>query len=124
MRMTGTAIALATLGPAIAFAWPTGGRPAVPASGPEALVQLRDAAREALQPSCGRCHDGAQPTARAAALRIFDLHHSDWSNHLTDEQMEHMVRRFEGFHMPAADRATVQRFLDAERARRAAGTER
>jgi hypothetical protein len=34
--------------------------------------------------------------------------------------MDHMVGRFEGFRMPQADRVTVSRFLDAERARRAA----
>jgi hypothetical protein len=34
--------------------------------------------------------------------------------------MDHMVGRFEGFHMPQADRVTVRRFLDAERSRRAA----
>jgi hypothetical protein len=82
------------------------------------LSVLRDAAREALQPSCGRCHDGARPTARRAALRIFDLREGDWSARVTSVQMDHMVQRFESFGMPEADRTTVQRYLDAERARR------
>ena len=82
------------------------------------LAALRDAAREALEPSCGRCHDGTRPTARPAALRIFDLREADWSGRVTTEQMDHMVRRFESFGMPEGDRTTVQRFLDAERARR------
>jgi hypothetical protein len=71
-------------------------------------------------PSCGRCHDRTQPTAKPRALRIFDLHDDDWAAGVSLEQMDHMVTRFEGFRMPDADRATVQRFFDAERARRAA----
>jgi hypothetical protein len=123
MRSTGTALALAALGPSLAFGWPGSGS-VIPSSAGRSLVQLRDAARDALRPSCGRCHDRAQPTALSKALRIFDLHEADWSANVTGEQMDHMVRRFEGFHLPAPDRVTVQRFLDAERARRAAGTER
>lgn len=95
------------------------GTQAIPPT-PEDLVALRDAAREALRPSCGRCHDSAQPTGRPAALRIFDLAESDWSARVTLAQMDHMVGRFDSFKMPEADRIPVQRFLDAERARRAA----
>ncbi len=84
------------------------------------LSRLRESARKALSTSCGRCHDGTRPTARPEALRIFDLHERDWSARVTDLQMDHMVERFEGFRMPQADRAAVSRFLDAERARRAA----
>jgi hypothetical protein len=84
------------------------------------LSRLRESAREALEASCGRCHDGTRSTARPAALRIFDLHEQDWSARITDRQMDHMVDRFEGFRMPEADRVAVSRFLDAERARRAA----
>lgn len=83
------------------------------------LIGLRESAREALKTSCGRCHDHAKPTAKPAALRIFDLAELDWSARVTDVQMDHMVGRFEGFHMPEADRVTVRRYLDAERARRA-----
>ena len=92
---------------------------AAPAPEPGDLAQLREAAREALRPSCGRCHDHGQPTGRPAALRVFDLQEADWSARVTDEQMDHMVGRFESFKMPQADRVTVQRFLDAERTRRA-----
>jgi hypothetical protein len=120
MRSTRTALVLAALGPATWLVGPAGAESAPPA---EPLVELREAAREALRSSCGRCHDHARPTARPAALRIFDLQEPDWSARVTDEQMDHMVGRFEGFHMPEADRVTVQRFLDAERARRAAGAE-
>ena len=86
---------------------------------PAGLIGLRESAREVLKTSCGRCHDRAKPSAKPAALRIFDLAELDWSARVTDLQMDHMVGRFEGFHMPEADRVTVRRYLDAERARRA-----
>jgi hypothetical protein len=91
-----------------------------PAPEPAQLDLLRDAAREALSSSCGRCHDHAEKTAKPAALRIFDLRESDWSARMSEEQMQHMVGRFEGFQMPPPDRVTVERYLDAERARRRA----
>jgi mono/diheme cytochrome c family protein len=69
--------------------------PATPSS--RSLTQLRDQARQVLQGSCGRCHDGTRPTAKPAALS----------------------RRFEGFGMPIPDRARVQAYIDAEIARRA-----
>ncbi len=87
--------------------------------GPD-LGALREEAREALRTTCGRCHDHGRPTARPAALRVFDLEQAEWSARITDVQIDHIVERFELFHMPEADRRTVQRFLDAERARRAA----
>jgi len=94
------------------------GTPSTPPA-PDDLVALRDAARDALKPSCGRCHDSALPTGRPAALRIFDLAETDWSARVTLAQMDHMVARFDSFKMPTNDRVPVQRFLDAERARRA-----
>ena len=114
MRRTGTALVLVVLG--YASGGPVARGQAQP---PPDLARLRGAARDALETTCGRCHDGAQPTARPAAVRIFDLHDENWSAGLTLEQMDHMVARFEGFKMPTADRVTVQRFFDAERARRA-----
>ncbi|HEY1907198.1 MAG TPA: hypothetical protein VGG91_14220 [Myxococcaceae bacterium] len=96
-----------------------GGGTGVSGDAPAGLIGLRESAREALKTSCGRCHDRAKPTAKPEALRIFDLDELDWSARVTDVQMDHMVGRFEGFHMPEADRVTVRRYLDAERARRA-----
>ena len=109
MRRVGTLVVLAAV------------EAAAGASRDEAEVdRLREPARAALKTSCGRCHDHARPTARPEALRIFDLREPDWSARVTGEQMDHMVARFEGFKMPAADQAAVRKFLDAERSRRAA----
>src|SRR5678816_1487522 len=110
MRLTGTMLVLGAVGAAAQ------GRNDAAVE----LPRLREPAREALRVSCGRCHDRTRSTARPAALRIFDLDERDWSARVTDVQMDHMVERFEGFHMPEADRVTVRRFLHAERARRAA----
>jgi hypothetical protein len=86
---------------------------------PGGLPQLRDDARAVLKETCGRCHDSARPTAKPAALKIFDLHEQEWSARMSDVQMGHMANRFEGFGMPVPDRARVQAFIDAELARRA-----
>jgi hypothetical protein len=96
----------------------TGAAVGAPRAGETELDHLREPAREALKASCGRCHDHALPTARPQALRIFDLAEPEWSARLTGAQMDHMVARFESFRMPESDRVAVQRFLDAERARR------
>ncbi len=109
MRRVGTLVVLAAVGAA------------TPAPRDEtALDRLREPAREALKASCGRCHDHARPTALPRALQIFDLRENDWSARVTDVQMDHMVARFDGFHMPPDDQVAVRKFLDAERARRSA----
>jgi len=106
MRLVGTGVLLAALGAVTA-----------PRDQTE-LDRLREPAREALKASCGRCHDHDRPTARPAALRIFDLREHDWSARVTDVQMDHMVARLDGFQMPPADQVAVRKFLEAERARR------
>ncbi len=105
---------------AVLIGWPAGLAASPTPPGGKELAALREPAREALETSCGRCHDRAQPTARPAALHVFDLAEADWSAQLTEEQMDHIEGRFEGFRMPEADRVPVRRFLAAERARRAA----
>jgi mono/diheme cytochrome c family protein len=94
------------------------GSPA-PSSSSRSLTQLRDQARQVLEVSCGRCHDGTRPNAKPAALKIFDLHEQEWAAAMSNEQMHHMSSRFEGFGMPIPDRARVQAYIDAEIARRA-----
>jgi hypothetical protein len=88
-------------------------------SSSRSLTELRDQARQVLEGSCGRCHDGTRPTAKPAALKIFDLHQREWAASMSNEQMNHMSGRFEGFGMPIPDRARVQAYIDAEIARRA-----
>jgi hypothetical protein len=87
---------------------------------PSQLVILRDAAREALRPSCGKCHDSKLRSAKPAALKQFDLQQADWSAQLKTEQLDHLAGRFDGFQVPPEKRSIVQTYLDAEKARRAA----
>ena len=110
MRRAAVVVALASVGAA------SGG----PREDDTDLARRREAAREALRTSCGRCHDHVRPTAIPAALRIFDLQEQDWSARTTDLQLDHIEGRLEGFHVPEPERVIIRRFLDAERARRAA----
>jgi cytochrome c553 len=111
MRPTAALLVLGWLGSSVAA-------PPYPLVASQMAI-LRDGAREALRSSCGRCHDGTLRSAKPAALKIFDLHETDWSARMTDVQMGHMVGRFDGFKMPQVNRDRVQAFLDAELARRA-----
>ena len=87
---------------------------------PSQLVILRDAAREALKPDCGKCHDSKLRTAKPAALKQFDLQEPDWSSHLSTDQLSHFAGRFEGFGVSDSRRSIVQTYLDAEKTRRGA----
>jgi hypothetical protein len=102
----------------VLLAWPASLAASAPPGGEE-LGMLQESAREALRVSCGHCHDRARPTARPAALPVFDLAEIDWSARVTEAQMDHIEDRFASFKMAEADRVIVRRFLDAERARRA-----
>lgn len=89
---------------------------------PSQVLILRDAAREALKPSCGKCHDSRLRSAKPAALKYFDFKEADWAARLTTEQLGHLSGRFDGFQVPPSQRSIVLTYLDAERARRAATT--
>ena len=89
---------------------------------PGQLVILRDAAREALKPSCGKCHDSKLRTAKPAALKHFDLQQADWSAPLTTEQLGHLAGRFDSFSVTPSQRSIIQSYLDAEKARRRASS--
>ena len=81
---------------------------------------VRDGARVVLEARCGKCHDGAQATAKPAALAIFDLHEDDWPARLHDAQLPKLLGRLVGMGAPADERARVSAFVDAERKRRGA----
>lgn len=100
----------------------TGGAAAAAPLDPSQLVILRDAAREALQPTCGNCHDSRLRTAKPAALKHFDFKEADWSARLSTEQLGHLAGRFDGFHVSPSQQSIVQAYLDAEKVRRTAGT--
>jgi hypothetical protein len=108
-------------GPTIALlALCAGGAAAAAPLDPSQLAILRDAAREALKPNCGKCHDSKLRSAKPAALKHFDLKEADWSARLTTEQLGHFSGRFESFEVSSSQRSIIQTYLDAEKARRAA----
>lgn len=79
----------------------------------------REAARKVLQArGCGSCHDSAVSTGNPGALAVYDLRDEDWPGRMSNERLPKLMTRLRG--APAADRATVKRFIAAELAVRAA----
>jgi hypothetical protein len=90
---------------------------------------LRDEARAIIRAHCGHCHVGGDPKALPRALAIFDLDSCEWSAHMSVAQLGSLLDRLD---MPPGEgppgrsaatkeeRATVERFVVAERARRSA----
>ena len=101
---------------------PLAAEPAV-AAAPEAPVGARAAdpreatrrgAHDALVEHCGKCHEGHRPTAKPAALAIFDLDRADWPARFDDRRFESALKRLSG--KSAAARDAFIAFRDAERA--------
>ena len=83
----------------------------------------RDEARKVLQSrGCGSCHDTAVSTQNAQALAIYDLHEADWAARMSDERLPKLMGRLRS--APAADRKTVNRFIQAELAARGGSQKR
>lgn len=78
---------------------------------------LREQARNVLETSCGRCHDGALATAKPAALAIYDLSKPDFAARMTPAQLASALRRLEK-QAPAADLAVFSQFVALELARK------
>jgi hypothetical protein len=49
-------------------------------------LRLSNEIREFIRPECGSCHTSSLPTAKPAALAIFDLAGDDWSAEMTKEE--------------------------------------
>jgi hypothetical protein len=73
----------------------------------------RDDARKVLQAqNCGSCHDSAVSTEHPGALAVYDLHEADWPAKMSDQRLPKLMTRLRS--APAADRAVVKRFIEAE----------
>jgi hypothetical protein len=85
-----------------------------------AAADPRDATRRAahavLVEYCGSCHEGHRPTAKPAALAIFDLDQPDWPARFDDHRFASALGRL-AKKSPAA-RAAFVAFRDAELAAR------
>lgn len=73
----------------------------------------RDDARKVLRTqNCGSCHDSAVSTEHPNALAVYDLHETDWPAKMSDQRLPKLMTRLKS--APAADRALVKRFIEAE----------
>ena len=88
---------------------------------------LNEQARGVLATGCGRCHDGAAPTAKPAALAVYDLSEPHFADRLSPARLARALHRLEGAVAPddqpkrvhAADVALFAQFVTLELARRA-----
>ena len=98
--------------------------PAPQAQAPEPRVVLREEARALVERHCGKCHVGTRPTARPAALAVFDLTEQDWSSRMSARQLGSLQRRVGGLSRPAQvtelEWGHLQAYVAQEQARRVA----
>ena len=86
----------------------------------------REEARAILVKYCGECHVGSRPTAKAKALRVFDLDEMDFAARMSQRQLRNAAWRLgeplDGRARPlkvsAEERAAFQKFVDAQAERR------
>lgn len=89
-------------------------------------LELREEARAVLSVECGGCHTRGLPTAKPAALGVFDLTRGNFADGLTEAQMASVRSRLAGTlkesaqprSVSADDQRRVAEFLEAELARR------
>jgi mono/diheme cytochrome c family protein len=83
--------------------------PASPEAG-----ELRERMRSVITPTCGSCHRATLPTAKPAAIAIYNLDAPDWSATLTAAQLEGgFARRLERA-LDDEGRALMRRFVVQE----------
>jgi hypothetical protein len=68
---------------------------------------------------CGSCHDGALPTAKLPALKIFNLRDADFVTRLSDERLGKVIGRIGGSSASKEEKRTIAEWIDGERQRRA-----
>ena len=92
----------------------------------EPYLELREQARGVLLRECGACHNGALKSAKAKALKIFDLTRGDFASEMTEAQLGSAKSRLASDlnedaterNVPKADQERFARFVEAELARR------
>jgi mono/diheme cytochrome c family protein len=106
---------------------PTASRPAPEAAAaapaastaPANLTALRDWTRDLAREHCGTCHIASLPTAKPAALAIYNLDAPDWSSTLSPQRLRAgFTRRLNG-KLDAAGQQRLRDFVETEIAARA-----
>jgi hypothetical protein len=78
------------------------------------LQQVRERVREYAKTHCGACHIASLPTARPAALAIYNLDAKEWSSTLTAGQLRNgFPRRLNG-RLDAEGQRELKTFIEAE----------
>jgi mono/diheme cytochrome c family protein len=85
---------------------------------PDAALSQR--MREVALQHCGTCHQASRPTARAAALAIYNLDTPDWSATLSRAQLEGGFSRRLKSQLDEQGLRLLREFVAAELARRPA----
>lgn len=83
------------------------------------LATLRQDVRSILRPGCGSCHTTGLPTAKPAALAVFDFKEESWSAPMTIEELEGLAARSKD--LGEVPRSKVELLVSAELARREPG---
>jgi mono/diheme cytochrome c family protein len=121
-RLCIVAAALALAMAACSSSRPPGGatvpRAPVVSGPPDAALSQR--MRVVALERCGTCHQASRPTARAAALAIYNLDTPDWSATLSRSQLEGGFTRRLKPQLDEAGQRLLSDFVAAELARRPA----
>jgi len=82
------------------------------------LHAVREQVRDYARTHCGTCHIASLPTARPAALAIYNLDAAEWSSTLTAAQLRNgFPRRLNG-KLDEAGKEQLKKFIEAELALR------
>ncbi len=91
---------------------------ATTAIAPAAAAALRDWARDLARQHCGTCHIASLPSAKPAALAIFNLDAPNWSSTLSPQRLRAgFTRRLNG-KLDEAGQLRLREFVDSEIASR------
>jgi mono/diheme cytochrome c family protein len=93
--------------------------PATTATAPVDAQALRERMRGIAKTHCGACHQSSRPSAKPAALAIFDLDAADWPSTLTAARLEGGFRRRLDRRLDDAGRQQLHAFIANEVALRA-----
>ena len=87
----------------------------------EEHAAVRDRIRVEAKTHCGSCHQSSLPTAKPAALAIYDLDRDDWATMLTAARLQNGFPRRLNARLDAPGREQLRRFIEAELALRRPG---
>lgn len=80
--------------------------------------------RQLVEKHCGSCHDGAQDTAKPAALRVFDLREESWTARMSTEQLKKVIGRTRNIQLTDDQRREIEDFIQKKIRQRSARRDR